>query len=103
MQLCNQAWHPLQARAFILVASHPIQVRYGRPTADARHTYVCPNFQHTSYHVFTGQLPRVIETLERGRTLIWSEMRGLRTSSDRTHTGLDRLTGSHLADKFAVQ
>ncbi|KAH9965644.1 CHAT domain-containing protein [Russula compacta] len=37
---------------------------------------------HASYLVHIGQLKQAIETLERGRGLLWSEMRGLRTSID---------------------
>lgn len=50
-----------------------------------------------SYHVSMGQLRRAIETLERGRALIWSEMRGLRTSIDQI-----RAADTNLADKFAA-
>ena len=35
-----------------------------------------------SYEIGTGQLQQAIQTLERGRALIWSEMRGLRTSTN---------------------
>ena len=34
---------------------------------------------YASYLVDLGQLEKAIETLERGRALLWSEMRGLRT------------------------
>ena len=37
---------------------------------------------YASYLVQIGQLNQAIETLERGRGLLWSEMRGLRTSID---------------------
>ncbi|KAH9962739.1 CHAT domain-containing protein [Lactifluus volemus] len=39
--------------------------------------------EYASYQVDTGQLNRAIETLERGRALLWSEMRSFRTSTDR--------------------
>ena len=52
---------------------------------------------HASYHISMGQLPRAIENLERGRALLWSEMRGLRTSIDQI-----RAIDSHLADNFAA-
>ncbi|KAH9957464.1 CHAT domain-containing protein [Lactifluus volemus] len=39
--------------------------------------------RYASYQVDTGQLNRAIETLERGRALLWSEMRSFRTSADR--------------------
>ena len=35
---------------------------------------------HASYQVDLGQLEAAIETLERGRALLWSEIRGLRTT-----------------------
>ncbi|KAH9995400.1 hypothetical protein BJV74DRAFT_883918 [Russula compacta] len=35
---------------------------------------------YASHQVHEGQLEQAIETLERGRGLLWSEMRGLRTS-----------------------
>jgi hypothetical protein len=38
---------------------------------------------YASYQVDLGQLEDAIETLERGRALLWSEMRDLRTSVDR--------------------
>jgi tetratricopeptide (TPR) repeat protein len=38
---------------------------------------------YASYQVYTGQLNKAIESLERGRALLWSEMRSFRTSADR--------------------
>jgi CHAT domain-containing protein len=76
------------------------------PTLDIQHSllvhvtkrdrYEDLSLDHASFYVSTGQLPRAIETLERGRALIWSEMRGLRTSIDQI-----RATDSHLAEEFA--
>ena len=40
---------------------------------------------YASYLVQIGQLRQAIETLERGRGLLWSEMRGLHTSIDQLH------------------
>ncbi|KAI9432548.1 hypothetical protein H4582DRAFT_2192548 [Lactarius indigo] len=37
---------------------------------------------YASYQIETGRIKQAIETLERGRALLWSEMRGLRTSTD---------------------
>ncbi|KAI0292212.1 hypothetical protein B0F90DRAFT_1823106 [Multifurca ochricompacta] len=37
---------------------------------------------YASYQIDMGQLTQAIETLERGRALLWSEMRGLRNSMD---------------------
>src|SRR5260221_4354784 len=52
---------------------------------------------YASYLAHIGQLKQAIETLERGRGLVWSEMRGLRTSID-SLLRVDRL----LARKFAA-
>ncbi|KAN0141051.1 CHAT domain containing protein [Lactarius tabidus] len=41
---------------------------------------------YASYQIDKGQLKQAIETLERGRSLLWSEMRGLRTSTDQLRT-----------------
>ncbi|KAI0250890.1 CHAT domain-containing protein [Lactifluus subvellereus] len=49
-----------------------------------------------SYHVQTGRLDQAIETLEQGRALLWSEMRGLRTSIDRL-TRADPVSATRLA------
>jgi len=50
-----------------------------------------------AHQIQIGQLKQAIETLEQGRGLLWSEMRGLRTSID----GLG-LIDMQLADKFAT-
>ncbi|KAH9967874.1 CHAT domain-containing protein [Russula dissimulans] len=75
------------------------------PTLDIQHSrlvemgegYDQLPLDYASYQVHTGQLQQAIETLERGRALIWSEMRGLRTSIDRI-----RAANSHLADDLAT-
>ena len=75
------------------------------PTLDIQHSrlvamrdrYENLPLDHASYHVSTGQLRQAIETLERGRALIWSEMRGLRTSINQI-----RATDPHLADNFTA-
>ena len=51
---------------------------------------------YASYRVQRGQLKEAIETLEQGRGLIWSEMRGFRTSIDQLW-----VVNSHLAEEFA--
>jgi len=51
---------------------------------------------YASYDVGRGQLKNAIQTLERGRALIWSELRGL-------HPSIDRLpVNSHLANEFTA-
>ena len=65
-----------------------------RDTRDSWHTIP---LDYASYHIDTGHLEQAIETLERGRALLWSEMRGLRTSIDQI-----RLADSNLADNFSA-
>jgi septal ring factor EnvC (AmiA/AmiB activator) len=62
-----------------------------------RHNYETLPLDCASYQVHTGQIQSAIEALERGRALIWSEMRGLRSSIDQL-----RASGSELADKFVT-
>jgi hypothetical protein len=52
---------------------------------------------YASYQVDLGQLEQAIETLERGRALLWSEMRHLRTSIDQLFEA-----DPQLGDKFAA-
>jgi CHAT domain-containing protein len=79
-----------------LTLSPTLEIQHSRLVAMRDHYENLP-LDHASYHVSTGQLRRAIGTLERGRALIWSEMRGLRTSADQI-----RATDSQLADKFAA-
>jgi len=51
---------------------------------------------YASYQVQRGQLKEAIETLEQGRGLVWSQMRGFRTPIDRLW-----VINSHLAEEFA--
>ena len=62
-----------------------------------RDRYENLSLDYASCHVSTGQLPQAIDVSEQGRTLIWSEMRSLRTSIDQIHA-----TESRLADKFSA-
>ncbi len=52
---------------------------------------------YASYQIESGSIERAIETLERGRALLWSELRGFRAS-------VDQPIGSHLflAEKYAA-
>ena len=73
------------------------------PTLDIQHSQLVAMsadfktlpLDYASYQIHTGRLKQAINTLERGRVLLWSEMRGLRTSIDQI-----RLADSNLADKF---
>jgi CHAT domain-containing protein len=51
---------------------------------------------YASYQIENGQVKQAVGTLERGKALIWSEMRGLRTSTDQLHAA-----DPALEDKFA--
>ena len=51
---------------------------------------------YASYQIQQGQLKEAIETLEQGRGLLWSQMRGFRTPIDRL-----RFVDTHLAEEFA--
>jgi hypothetical protein len=52
---------------------------------------------YASHLIQTNQIEKSVETLERGRAFLWSEMRGLRSSIDQI-----TLVGPHLADEFAT-
>jgi hypothetical protein len=75
------------------------------PTLETQHFHLVTMRDHyeklpldyASYQVHIDQLKEAIETLERGRCLLWSEMRGFRTSIDQLC-----MVNSHLAGKFAA-
>ena len=53
------------------------------PTVSTQHTRLVENDQtmpldYASYQIYLGQFEEAVETLEQGRALLWSEMRGLR-------------------------
>ena len=76
------------------------------PTLQTQHLRLAQVFQqeeklpsisdYASYLIQIGHVKQAVETLEQGRTLIWSEMRGLRTSTDQL-----RVADPALADKLA--
>jgi len=75
------------------------------PTVDIQHSrlvamrgdYETLPLACASYQVHTGHLQSAVETLERGRALIWSEMRGLRPSIDQL-----RASDPDVADKLTA-
>ena len=79
-----------------LILAPTLEIQHSR-LVEMRDCFDSLPLDHASYHISTGQLLGAIETLERGRALIWSEMRGLRTSIDQI-----RSRDSHLADEFAA-
>src|SRR5713101_7479031 len=75
------------------------------PTLDIQHSQLVITldnfikslpFDYASHQIHTSQLEQAIATLERGRSLLWSEMRGLRSSIDQIRID------PHLADNFAA-
>ena len=65
-----------------LVFAPTLDIQHFRLVAMRGYVRMLP-LAYASYQVNTGQLEKAIETLERGRGLLWSEIRGLRTSTDR--------------------
>ena len=78
-----------------LVFSPTLQTQHFRLVETLRKTGWMP-LDYASYQIERDQLKPAIETLERGRTLLWSQMRGLRTSTDHL-----RKVVPAIADKFA--
>jgi len=75
------------------------------PTLETQHSrlvsrldyYATLPLEYASHQIDIGQLEQAVETLERGRGLLWSEMRGLRMSTDQL-----RLVNLPLAERFAA-
>ena len=74
------------------------------PTLPIQHSRLVENhalyktpLNFASYLIQKRQLEQAIEILEQGRSLLWSEMRGLRTSAD-----LLRAANPHLAGRFTA-
>jgi len=62
-----------------------------------RYDYETLPLHYASHQIDIGRLEQAVETLERGRGLLWSEMRGLRMSIDQL-----RLVNLPLAERFAA-
>ena len=96
--------HPSASTAYDRAMSEVQASLTFAPTIDKQHSrLVAARGLHTipldyaSYYIDTGHIEQAIETIERGRGLLWSEMRGLRTSIDQI-----RLADSNLAEKFST-
>jgi len=97
--------HPSVSTAYDTAMSSMQASLIFAPTIDIQHARLVTMGQlvktlpldYASYQIHTGQLNRAIETLERGRALLWSEMRGLRTTITQI-----ALADSNLADKFSM-
>jgi len=104
-QLARNHGHPSTSTAYHYALSSMQDSLTFAPTVDIQHyrlvamrnNYETLPSDCASYQVHTGQLKSAIETLERGRALIWSEMRGLRSSIEQLRT-----SDSGVADKLAA-
>ena len=82
--------HPFTPTAYEAALSLMQDIAPFSPTLQLQHANLITSFiyfheiplDYASYQVKQGQLEQAIETLERGRALLWSEMRHLRTSVD---------------------
>src|ERR1700744_5850236 len=97
--------HPSAAIAYETTMSLLEKTLIFCPTLQTQHHRLAHAFSerrrfpsdYASYLIGNGQIERAIETLERGRALIWSEMRGFRTSTDQL-----RAADPALAEKFSI-
>ena len=78
-----------------LVLCPTLQTKHYRLSAMHRDAERLPS-DYASYQIENGQVKQAIEILERGKALIWSEMRGFRTSTDQL-----RVADPAIADKFS--
>ena len=79
-----------------LVLGPTLIIQYDR-LIEKHQLYERTPLDFASYQIRVGQVERAIEALEHGRALLWSEMRGLRTSTDRL-----RASDPVLADRFTT-
>ena len=82
--------HPTLSTAYESAISLTQETLLFAPTLQLQHVYLSEVVQITnrvpqdyaSYQIIQGQVEQAIETLEKGRALLWAEMRHLRTSID---------------------
>ena len=79
-----------------LVFSPTLQIQHYRLAQAPREVGALPS-DYASYQIETHQINQAIVTLERGRPLLWSEMRGHSTSTDQLHAA-----DPVLAERFAA-
>ncbi|KAL5478974.1 hypothetical protein ACEPAI_2262 [Sanghuangporus weigelae] len=86
-------------RAATLVIQRALAIR---PTLSSQHDFLSSGIGHrsltldaASYAIGKGDLTQAVELLEQGRTLLWSHMRGFRTSLERLSEA-----DTSLADRF---
>ena len=96
--------HPFTSAIYSSAISLMSDTLVFAPTLEIQHfrltqwdlVYESLPLDYASYQVQRGQLKEAIETLEQGRGLVWSQMRGFRTPIDQLW-----LINSHLAEEFA--
>ncbi len=96
--------HPSTSTAYDCAISSMQALLAFVPTIDTQHSRLVAfrgNFDtlpldYASHLIRIGRLDQAIETLEGGRVLLWVEIRGLCTSSNKLHSA-----DSRLAEKFA--
>lgn len=104
-RIAHISWHSSTSTAYKSAMSLLQDALAFPPTLETQHFYLVTMrdayerlpLEYASYQVHIGQLMEAVETLERGRGLLWSEMRGLRTSIDQLC-----MVSSQLAGKFAA-
>ena len=72
----------LMQRSIVFAPTLPIQ--HDR-FVEMRNPYEKISLNYASHHICASRLEHAIETLEQGRSILWSEIRGLRTSTDLLH------------------
>jgi hypothetical protein len=80
----------------ILISSPTLKTKHFLLTKATKELGTLPS-DYASYQIENGQPKAAIETLERGRALLWSEMRGLRTCTEKL-----RAADQGLAEEFAT-
>ncbi|KAI0248458.1 CHAT domain-containing protein [Lactifluus subvellereus] len=102
--LARRTAHPSLSTAYQIAMSWMQRSLVFAPTLHTKHAHLTAIQQvnkmplaYASYRVETGRLEQAVETLEQGRALLWSEMRGLRTSIDRLS-----VANPALATKLAI-
>ena len=102
--IARQTRHPTVSTAYERAMSLIPDTLLFAPTLHLQHHTLATSgdfhkmsLDYASYRVDQGQLEEAIETLERGRALLWSEMRYLRASIDQLSQ-----EDSQLGEKFAA-
>ena len=88
-RLCHASVSAAYEKAMALMQeslsfSPTVQIQHERLVAMEEYCKRMP-FDYASYQVNLGELEAAIETLEQGRALLWSEMRGFRTAIAETN------------------